>query len=129
MKRNVLGVALGLVAWIVVASIGNRMLRAGIAGYGDAEAAMAFTQPMLLARLLLGAVSSLVAGYVAAWSCRSSDGGVKALVGALLVISVPMHIALWARFPAWYHLIFLVSLAVLAIAGSKLRRHTSRRLT
>lgn len=122
MKKTILGVLLGLVTWIVVASIGNRLLRAGIAGYRDVEAAMTFTHSMLLARLLLGAVSSLAAGYVAAWTSGAGSVAAKALAGALLVIFVPMHIALWAKFPAWYHLVFLMSLPLLAVAGGKLRR-------
>ena len=121
MKKVIAGVVLGLVAWIIVATIGNRLLRAGLAGYSDVEATMAFTQPMMLARLLLGAVSSLCAGYVATWTAGSGKGAAKALAVVLLVVFVPMHIALWAKFPAWYHLTFLISLGVLALFGAWLR--------
>jgi len=121
MKRTVAGVVLGLVAWIVVATIGNRLLRAGLAGYSDVEASMAFTLPMMLARLLLGAVSSLCAGYVAAWTAGSSGAAAKALAVVLLAIFIPMHCALWAKFPAWYHLVFLASLGVLTVVGAKMR--------
>ena len=121
MKKVIVAVVLGLVTWIVVASVGNRLLRAGLAGYREVEVAMTFTQPMLLARLALGAVSSIAAGYVAAWSSGSSSVGVKALVAVLLLVFVPMHFAIWAKFPAWYHLVFLASLAVLTLAGAKLR--------
>jgi hypothetical protein len=126
MKKIVLSVLAGLVTWIVVASIGNRLLRAGIAGYTDVEATMAFTRPMLLARLALGAVSSLLAGYVAAWVSGTSNAGAKALAGTLLALFVPMHIALWAKFPAWYHLVFLASLVLLSAVGARLRRAQER---
>ena len=82
---------------------------------------MAFTQPMMLARLVLGAVSSLCAGYVAAWTAGAGRQGAKVLAVVLLVVFIPMHVALWAKFPAWYHVVFLVSLAVLTIAGGRLR--------
>ncbi len=121
MKKIVLSLVAGLVTWIVVASIGNRLLRAGIAGYTDVEATMAFTQPMLLARLALGAVSSLLAGYVAAWVSGPGNVGAKALAGGLVVLFVPLHVALWTKFPAWYHLVFLASLVLLTLAGAKLR--------
>ncbi len=121
MKKIIFGVLAGLVTWIVVASIGNRLLRVGIAGYTDVEATMAFTQPMLIARLVLGAVSSLVAGYVMAWTSGSSSAGTKVLAGVLLLLFVPMHIALWTKFPAWYHLVFLASLVLLTFGGAKLR--------
>ena len=122
MKKIVLGVLAGLVTWIVAASVGNRLLRAGIPGYADVESTMVFTQAMLLARLALGAVSTLLAGYVAAWVSGASVGGAKALTGVLLVLFVPLHVSLWPKFPAWYHLVFLASLVVFTLAGAKLRR-------
>lgn len=120
-RKTVLGVVLGVFTWMVVATILNRLLRSGMPGYRDVEATMAFTQPMLWARLALGVVSSLAAGYVTAWLARSSGPPVKALVLTLLVIFVPMHAMLWSRFPAWYHGLFVASLVVLPFAGARLR--------
>jgi hypothetical protein len=119
MKKTILGVVVGLVAWIVIATIGNWLLRAGIAGYAEVEKAMAFTQPMMLARLVLGAVSSLGAGAVAA-RVASSGRAATVLAVLLLVLFVPMHVGLWAKFPAWYHLTFLASLAVLTLLGARM---------
>jgi hypothetical protein len=121
MKKTIAGVVVGLVTWIVVASIGNRLIRVGMPGYAEVETTMAFTQPMMVARLVLGAVSSLGAGYVAAWTAGASRTGAKALAVTLLVVFIPMHVALWAKFPAWYHLVFLVSLPLLALVGARLR--------
>ncbi len=59
MLRAVAGVAGGLIVWVVVATVGNLALRAAWPGYAGVEAAMSFTPAMLLARLVLGAVSSL----------------------------------------------------------------------
>ena len=99
MKKTIAAVVLGLVTWIVVASIGNRLIRAGMPGYREVEATMAFTQPMMLARLVLGALSSLLAGYVAAWVAGAGGSGAKALAVVLLALFIPMHVALWAKFP------------------------------
>jgi hypothetical protein len=120
MKKVILGVAAGFVSWVIAVSVGNRLLRAGLVGYREVEEAMTFTQSMLVARLALGAVSSLVAGYVAAWVSGSSGVSAKALAGVLLAIFVPIHIVLWAKFPVWYHLVFLASLALLTLVGAKL---------
>jgi hypothetical protein len=124
MKKTVGAVLLGLVTWIVVASLGNRLLRAGLAGYVAAEPAMAFTHAMMAARLVLGAVSSLCAGFAAAWLYRRSATagrtGVTALAVVLLVVFVPLHVALWAKFPPWYHLTFLASLPLLTMLGGRL---------
>jgi hypothetical protein len=124
MKKTIAGVVLGLITWIVVATVGNRLLRAGMAGYREVEATMAFTQPMMVARLVLGAASSLGAGYVAAWTAGAGRPGAKVLAIVLLAVFIPVHIALWMIFPAWYHLVFLASLPLLALLGARL--HTPR---
>ena len=83
MMRSIGGVAAGLVAWIVVVTLGNVALRGAMPGYGEAEAALrvapagdatatpvTFTLAMLVARLLLGAASSVAAGATTAWIAR-----------------------------------------------------------
>jgi hypothetical protein len=77
---------------------------------------------MLLARLGLGVVSSIVAGFACAMALRSYPGAVKFFAIALVVFFLPVHYSLWARFPLWYHAVFLVSLAPLVLAGAKLVR-------
>jgi hypothetical protein len=129
-KNTIAGVVAGVLTWIVVATILNRLLRSGLSGYAEAESAMTFTLQMMLARLLLGAVSTLCAGYVAAWtSARFSHpaaGADKVLATVLLVVFLPMHFALWNKFPVWYHLAFLVSLPVLTLLGARLQARTQR---
>ena len=107
--------------WVVVATIGNRLLRIAWPGYADVELAMNFTQAMLVLRLLVGGVSSLCAGFVAAWIARRNGTAVKMLAGLSLVAFIPVHYMLWERFPVWYHLIFLLSLVVLTMLGAAIR--------
>jgi hypothetical protein len=38
----------------------------------------------------------------------------------LLALFVPFHLGLWARFPVWYHIVFLGSLVPLVVLGAKL---------
>jgi NhaP-type Na+/H+ and K+/H+ antiporter len=42
----------------------------------------------------------------------------------ILAIFLPVHVSLWARFPVWYHLAFLVPLVPLVVLGASLPRAT-----
>ena len=112
----------GFVAWWAVATVGNFAVRALIPGYADVERAMNFTLDMQVARLVTGALASLVAGWVAARIARGSRRAVWGLVTALLALFIPVHYGLWDRFPLWYHLVFLASLVVATLAGAALVR-------
>jgi hypothetical protein len=118
MLRAIGGIAGGLFAWVVVATVGNRVLRAAWPGYAAVEVAMNFTLAMLLLRLLLGALSSLCAGFFAAWIARGNRVAITVLAGLLLVAFIPVHYTLWERFPVWYHLTFLLSLVAVTVLGA-----------
>ena len=127
MLRLIGGTVAGVVVWIVVVTILNLGLRHGWAGYALVEKAMTFTLPMLIARLAMSAASSLAGGAAAGAIDRSARAS---LVGGilLLLLFVPEHYMLWPRFPAWYHLTFLISLPLVAWLGGGLvaRRSLSR---
>jgi hypothetical protein len=130
--RGVVAVAGGLAVWIVVVTAGNLAVRAALPRYGEAEAAlraagvgyvapqvlMPFTLPMLVARLVLGALSSIVAGAACAWVARSGTRTSWVLGIVLIVIFVPIHVWLWQIFPPWYHLAFLISLLPCTLLGA-----------
>ena len=120
--RSIAAVVGGFVVWWVVATVGNFAVRALIPGYADVERAMNFTLDMQVARLVTGALASLVAGWVAARISHGSRRVVWALVIALLALFIPVHYRLWERFPPWYHLVFLASLVVATLAGAALVR-------
>src|SRR6266850_29600 len=116
--RTIAGIVAGLFAWVVVATVGNRVLRAAWPGYAAVEVAMKFTLAMLLTRLLLGGLSSLSAGFFAAWIAKGNRVAVTVLAGLLLVAFIPVHYTLWERFPVWYHFTFLVSLVAVTVIGA-----------
>ena len=116
--KVVLVVLLGLVVWFVVATVANLLIRALLSGYAEAELASRFTLPMLLARLAVGAVSSVAAGLACALSVRTVPAAVNVFAVALVLFFVPVHYSLWAQFPLWYHVVFLVSLAPLVLVGA-----------
>jgi hypothetical protein len=122
MLRKAGAVIWGLFAWVVVSSIGDRLLRLGWLAYAAAEPMMTFTLGMMGARLLLGAVSTLAAGFVAGYICDKHRGTVLVTGAFLLLLFLPVHFALWNKFPVWYHLVFLGSLVPLTWAGAELRR-------
>jgi hypothetical protein len=113
--RTVGAVIASLVTWTVVATLLNLALRLAWPEYQAVEKAMAFTLAMLAARLVLGALASLAAGFAAALVSRKA---VPWLAGVLLALFIPVHYSLWHRFPVWYHLVFLASLLLLTFAGA-----------
>ena len=107
---------------LAVATLLNFGLRAGIPGYVAAEPIMAFTPGMKIARLTLAVIASLAAG-AAAGSIAPASRGIAWLLGAIiLAMFIPVHIHLWAKFPVWYHLVFLVTLVPLVGLGAAITR-------
>jgi ABC-type lipoprotein release transport system permease subunit len=126
MLRKICGVVGGVVVWFLTASASNRVLQVTWPGYSEAEVAKTFTLGMLIARLFVGTICSLCAGFVAAWITNRSMLAIKSLVGVLVVMFLPV-ITLWERFPPWYHLVFLASLAVVTLLGGLLYPRRRRR--
>ena len=125
--RIALAIAAGFVAWVVVATAGNLLLRALMPGYAGVEKAMEFTVGMMIWRLAIGAGSSIAAGAACAAIGRDARLPVYVLALLLVVLFIPVHLNLWPKFPIWYHLFFLGTLAPLVILGGRsIRPATSR---
>ncbi len=122
MKRTLLALVAALVSWIVVATLLDMLLRHLLTGYRAAEPTLDFTVGMMLARLVLAALSSLVAGAVAAW-VAPADHRPPWIAGLiLLAMFLPEHVKIWHSLPVWYHLTFLVTLVPLVMLGARLVR-------
>jgi hypothetical protein len=120
MKRTIAGIIAGLVAWVLVVTALNWGLRLWLPGYALAEPTMAFTLGMKIARLSIAALTSLAAGALVR-SIAPASNFAPWIVGLVLVaLFVPSHVYLWDRFPIWYHLTFLVTLAPLVALGARL---------
>jgi len=122
MIKVVASIVGGLITWIIVATIGNLLFRVAWPGYAEAEIATMFTLAMMVARLLLGALSSLCAGFTGAWITKGNGTATKILGIVVTAMFVPVHYLLWDKFPIWYHAIFLASLFPLTLLGAKLLR-------
>lgn len=122
MLRTMSAVAAGVVTWMAVVSVVNFAPRLAWPAYAAAELTLGFTLGMMILRLSMSAACSVLSGYVAAWVEHDDKAGwIAGLILALLFL--PDHVGgeNWARFPAWYHIAFLISLPLLGWAGARLR--------
>jgi hypothetical protein len=120
MARRILAVVAGLAVWVAVVSVAGVIMRRAWGQYASVADAMSFTLSMMLARLAIGTLATLAAGWVTAviarrWIFARLTSGLL-----LLVLFVPQHIMLWDRFPVWYHLTFLASLVPLTYLGGNI---------
>ena len=120
MKRSILACLAGLLTWIVVVTLINRVLRLSLPNYTAAEQTLQFTLGMKWARLLMAIVTSLLAGAVTRWISPSSRWAPLIVASVVLAMFVPLHIAIWSKFPVWYHLTFLLTIIPAVLVGALL---------
>ena len=120
MKRSILACLAGLLTWIVVVTVVNGGLRLSLPNYTAAEQTLQFTLGMKCARLLMALVTSVVAGAVTGGISRSSRWAPLVVGSVVLAMFVPVHIAIWSKFPAWYHLTFLLTIIPAVLVGALL---------
>jgi hypothetical protein len=128
MKRSILACLAGLLTWMVVITIINSALRLSLPNYTAAEQTLQFTLGMKWARLLMAIVTSVVAGAVTGWISRSSHWAPLIVGSVVLAIFVPVHIAIWSKFPAWYHLTFLLTIVPAVLVGALLPPRQNKEL-
>jgi hypothetical protein len=128
MKRSILACLAGLLTWIVVVTVINRVLRLSLPNYTAAEQTLQFTLGMKWARLLMAVMTSVVAGAVTGWISRSSRWAPLIVGSMVLAMFVPLHIAIWSKFPVWYHLTFLLTIIPAVLVGALLPPRRNRDL-
>ena len=120
MKRSILACLAGLLTWLVVVSLINRLLRLSLPDYHAAEHTLQFTLGMKWARLVMAIVTSLAAGAVTGWISQPSRWAPWVVGVVVLAMFLPAHIAIWSRFPVWYHLTFLLTIVPAVLIGALL---------
>ena len=120
MKRSILACLAGLLTWAVVVTLINRVLRLSLPNYTAAEQTLQFTLGIKWARLLMAIVTSVVAGAVTGWISWPSRWAPLIVGSVVLAIFVPAHIAIWSKFPVWYHLTFLLTIIPAVLVGALL---------
>lgn len=123
MKRSILACVAGLLTWVVVVSIINRALRLSLPNYSVAEHTLEFSLGMKWARLSMAIVTSITAGVVTSWISRSNRWAPLIVGSIVLAMFLPLHIAIWSKFPAWYHLTFLLTIVPAVLVGALLFPH------
>jgi hypothetical protein len=119
--RTILAIVVAVVAFALAATVCGWLLRLAWPDYAAAEPAFGFTLAMQIARLAIGAVSTIAAGAVAGVIAKRPRPAAVAAGIVLVAIFVPVHVMVWDKFPIWYHLVFLASLVPLAMLGARRR--------
>jgi len=120
MKRSILACLAGLLTWMIVVTVINRVLRLSLPNYTAAEQTLLFTLGMKWARLLMAIVTSVAAGAVTGSIPRSSRWAPLIVGSLVLAMFLPAHVAIWSRFPVWYHLTFLLTIIPAVLVGALL---------
>ena len=120
MIRNIGSIVAGIVAWIAIVTVIDRLMRLAWPEYAAALPIMTFTLPMMFARLSEGAVTTLAAGFINRLIARAPlwPAAVQGVI--IFLLFLPAHYKLWHNFPVWYHLTFLGCLIPLTIIGAAL---------
>lgn len=123
MARLILGVIVGVAAWVGVGATGMWVLRHSWDAYALAEPHKAYSLSMLLARLTVGAACSLVAGWLSTVTTKGESRAAWCVGGIVLLESARVHFfVVWADYPAWYHFAYLLSLMPLTLLGNGIAR-------
>ncbi len=120
MKRSILACLAGLLTWMVVVTLINRVLRLSLPNYTAAEHTLQFTLIMKWARLVMAVITSIAAGAVTRWVAPSSRWTPWILGAVVLAMFLPAHVSLWNKFPVWYHLTFLLTIIPAVLLGALL---------
>jgi hypothetical protein len=122
--RFVAGVALGCVTWWLVRTGGFSLLRMAWPDYAVAEPEKAFTLAMLLVRLVI--FSGMIAATAGVAALVAGERRVAWIAGGLiLALSIPPHLYpgyVWDDYPAWYHIVYLLSILPISFYGGRLAR-------
>lgn len=119
--RVILGAMTGVAVWALVVTACDLAMRKSWVDYALVEKSLAFTLPMMMARLSESAACSLLSGFVSALVAKERIKSSLAAGMVLVALFLPVHISIGSRLPLWYHLTFFASLPVLSLAGGLLR--------
>jgi len=132
MIRIILGVIVGFIAWTIIWIGSDQFLINALDWYSRHH--MAFTaavvnhaafeadQTVLIMNIARSLIASLLAGYLTAVVAGENRRSTIALGVVLLIVGVVFETIAWNYLPIWYHLLFLVLLIPVTIAGGKLKR-------
>ena len=120
MLKMILGVVAGFFVWSILWVGTDAVLKAVWAGYKENVEAMSFSPAMLIVPLILSAVCSITAGFVAALIAGENSKSPLILGALLLIAGIFAQMGVWDKIPLWYHLAFWLLLIPMTVLGGKL---------
>ncbi len=126
MLRIILGVIAGFFLWSILWVGTDAVLKAVWAGYKENVEAMSFSPAMLIVPLILSAVCSITAGFVAALIAGENSKSPLILGALLLIAGIFAQMGVWDKIPLWYHLAFWILLIPMTVLGGKLISQTNK---
>jgi hypothetical protein len=124
MLRKLLSIVAGFFAFMLIGTVCFLLLRLCWYDYALAEKEFTFTLPMLVSRLAISVLCSVGAGWVAVLGAKGDSRTSWWLGVLMLLMFIPVHYRLWDKFPVWYHLTFLITLAPIIGFSGLLARYT-----
>lgn len=133
MIRTILAVIVGFCVWSILWVGSNELFKVLSPGwYAASEAAFmkAVTNKepitadsmVLLIHLVLSVIVSFISGYITALVAGENKRSPLWLGVVLLLVGILVEAAYWSYIPIWYHLLFLILLVPVTVAGGKFRR-------
>jgi len=120
--RQIAALVLGAVtAWVVLGG-SFAVLRGIWPDYASAEPEKAYTLAMLFVRLFIFSSMIAATSVVAALVARSERFAWIA-GGLIFAYSIPPHLypgTVWDDYPAWYHIVYLLSILPIAVVAGRL---------
>lgn len=133
MLRIVLGVITGFIAWSILWVGSDQVLHTFSPGWYGAHQdrvalAVANNEPfnsdtmIVLIGLVRSAITSVMAGFIAAFVAGENRRSTLILGIILLIVGIAVQVHLWNVFPIWFHLIFWLMLIPLTILGGRMKQ-------
>ena len=138
MGRIILGVIVGFVAWSILWVGGDEFLTKLLPDwYGshrpDVEDAInqvtrqnpiQLSFSVLIFNLVRSMITSLISGYLAAFVANENSRTTMILGVLLLLVGIGVQVMAWDQLPVWFHIVFLIMLIPVTIAGGRLKKTT-----
>lgn len=122
MLRIILGVVAGFIIWSVLWVGADAVLKSVSADYNRSVEAMNFNAAILFVPLILSAVCSIIAGFVAAKISKENSLTPFILGVLLLIAGIFAQLSVWDKIPLWYNLAFLFLLVPATVFGGRIAR-------
>lgn len=122
MLKIILGVVAGFFVWSILWVGTDAVLKSAWTYYSRSVEAMSFSSAMLIVPLILSAVCSIIAGYIAAKISNENSKSPLFLGVLLLIAGIFAQMSVWEKIPLWYHLTFWILLIPATVLGGRLAR-------